>query len=40
MVPGDLDTLNIGHSIVCRSVFHGMETAVKEMLEAMQGYEE
>ena len=35
-----LDALNIGHSIVCRSVFHGMETAVKEMLEAMQEYEE
>jgi pyridoxine 5-phosphate synthase len=35
-----LDTLNIGHSIVCRSVFHGMETAVKEMLEAMQEYED
>ncbi|MDH3981388.1 MAG: pyridoxine 5'-phosphate synthase [Kiritimatiellaceae bacterium] len=34
-----LDTLNIGHSIVCRSVFHGMETVVKEMLEAMQEYE-
>ena len=34
-----LDTLNIGHSIVCRSVFHGMEKAVKEMLEAMQEYE-
>jgi pyridoxine 5-phosphate synthase len=33
-----LDTLNIGHSIVCRSVFHGMQTAVKEMLEAMQEY--
>jgi pyridoxine 5-phosphate synthase len=35
-----LDALNIGHSIVCRSVFHGMEKAVKEMLEAMQEYEE
>ncbi len=34
-----LDTLNIGHSIVCRSVFHGMEKAVKEMLDAMQEYE-
>ncbi len=33
-----LDTLNIGHSIVCRSVFHGMENAVKEMLEATQEY--
>jgi pyridoxine 5-phosphate synthase len=35
-----LDTLNIGHSVVCRSVFHGLEKAVKEMLEAMQDYEE
>jgi pyridoxine 5-phosphate synthase len=34
-----LDTLNIGHSIVCRSVFHGMEKAVREMLEAMQEYD-
>lgn len=34
-----LDTLNIGHSIVCRSVFHGMEKAVQEMLDAMQDYE-
>ena len=30
--------LNIGHSIVSRAVFVGMETAVKEMLAAMQGY--
>lgn len=34
-----LDTLNIGHSIICRSVFHGMENAVREMLEAMKEYE-
>ncbi len=34
-----LDTLNIGHSIICRAVFHGMERAVGEMLEAMQEYE-
>jgi pyridoxine 5-phosphate synthase len=34
-----LDTLNIGHSIVCRSVFHGMERAVGEMLEAMEEYD-
>lgn len=33
-----LDTLNIGHSIVCRAVFVGMEQAVKEMLEKMAGY--
>jgi pyridoxine 5-phosphate synthase len=30
--------LNIGHSIVSRAVFSGMETAVKEMLRAMAGY--
>lgn len=34
-----LDTLNIGHSIVCRSVFVGLEEAVKEMLGGMQDYE-
>jgi len=34
-----LDTLNIGHSIICRSVFHGLENAVKEMIEAMQEYD-
>ena len=34
-----LDTLNIGHSIICRSVFQGLENAVKEMLEAMQEYD-
>lgn len=34
-----LDTLNIGHSIICRSVFLGMEAAVKEMLGGMQDYE-
>ncbi len=34
-----LDTLNIGHSIICRAVFHGLENAVKEMLEAMQEYD-
>ncbi len=34
-----LDTLNIGHSIICRSVFHGMEKAVREMLEALQEYQ-
>lgn len=30
-----LDTLNIGHSIVARAVFVGLERAVAEMLEAM-----
>jgi len=31
-LPG-LDTLNIGHSIVCRAIFTGLERAVAEMLE-------
>jgi pyridoxine 5-phosphate synthase len=30
--------LNIGHSIVSRAVFSGLEVAVKEMLAAMSGY--
>ena len=30
--------LNIGHSIVARSVFVGFETAVKEMLGLMENY--
>jgi pyridoxine 5-phosphate synthase len=30
--------LNIGHSIVSRAVFAGMETAVREMLAVMQRY--
>jgi pyridoxine 5-phosphate synthase len=30
--------LNIGHSIVSRSLFVGLEQAVKEILEAMKGY--
>lgn len=33
-----LDTLNIGHSIIARSVFQGLENAVREMLEAMSQY--
>jgi pyridoxine 5-phosphate synthase len=33
-----LDTLNIGHSIVCRAVFVGMRKAVREMLDAMRNY--
>ena len=33
-----LEELNIGHSIVSRAVFTGMESAVKEMLRLMQGY--
>jgi len=30
-----LDTLNIGHSIIARAVFQGLENAVREMLAAM-----
>ena len=30
-----LDTLNIGHSIIARAVFQGLENAVREMLSAM-----
>jgi pyridoxine 5-phosphate synthase len=30
--------LNIGHSIIARAVFVGIEAAVREMLKAMQGY--
>jgi pyridoxine 5-phosphate synthase len=33
-----LEELNIGHSIVSRAVFAGMETATKEMLRLMKGY--
>ncbi len=33
-----LTELNIGHSIVSRSVFVGFEAAVREMLAAMAGY--
>lgn len=33
-----LDTLNIGHSIIARAVFHGIEEAVREMVEAMSSY--
>ena len=29
-IPG-MDTLNIGHSIVARAIFIGMEAAVREM---------
>jgi pyridoxine 5-phosphate synthase len=34
----NLVELNIGHSIVARSVFIGLHAAVSEMLEAMQAY--
>jgi len=33
-----LDTLNIGHSIVSRAVFVGLENAVNEMLAKIAGY--
>lgn len=33
-----LDTLNIGHSIVARSVFTGLKQAVMEMRKAMRAY--
>ncbi len=33
-----LTELNIGHAIVARSVFVGFETAVREMLSAMENY--
>lgn len=33
-----LDTLNIGHSIVAKAVFVGLEQAVTEMLQAMKKY--
>lgn len=35
-IPG-VEELNIGHSIVSRAVFVGLERAVREMREAMQG---
>jgi len=33
-----LDTLNIGHSIVARSIFVGLKDATREMLAAMRPY--
>ena len=33
-----LEELNIGHSIISRSMFVGLETAVREMLAVMAGY--
>jgi len=32
----NLDTLNIGHSIVCESLFVGIETAVRDMIAALR----
>jgi pyridoxine 5-phosphate synthase len=34
----NLAELNIGHSIVSRAVWVGLEAAVKEMLSAMENY--
>ncbi len=34
-----LDTLNIGHSLVARAVFIGLDGAVGEMLKVMKAYE-
>jgi len=34
-----LDTLNIGHSIVCHAVYVGLEQAVRAMLERVKGEE-
>ncbi len=31
-----LDTLNIGHSLISRAVFHGLENTVREMISAME----
>lgn len=33
-----LDTLNIGHSLICRAVLVGMGQAVREMLDGMRRY--
>ena len=35
VVPG-LDTLNIGHSIICNALFGGLNQAVRDMLDALQ----
>ena len=33
-----LEELNIGHSLISRALFTGLETAVKDMLRVMDGY--
>lgn len=33
-----LEELNIGHSLISRAIFVGLETAIREMLGAMAGY--
>ena len=35
-IPG-MEELNIGHSIISRSVFVGLESAVKEMVKIIKG---
>ena len=32
----EIDELNIGHNIIARAVFVGLERAVKEMIQAMR----
>jgi len=34
-----LDTLNIGHSIIARALYIGLEGAVREMVEALRAYQ-
>jgi pyridoxine 5-phosphate synthase len=34
-----LNTLNIGHSIICHAVFVGLKRAVRDMLTAMKSYQ-
>lgn len=33
-----LHTLNIGHSIIARAIFVGLDRAVREMMDALEGY--
>jgi pyridoxine 5-phosphate synthase len=33
-----LEELNIGHSIISRALFVGLEKAVQEILQVMEGY--
>ena len=34
----EIEELNIGHSLISRAIFTGLEPAIREMLEAMKGY--
>ena len=36
---GGIEELNIGHSVISRAVFHGMEKAVRDMISAMRDCE-